>query len=236
MEENNIYSYEREQSSTTAFVSLMRNVYVWMMFALATTGFTAFYVASNESLIRMVMSNRPLFWGLIIAEFAIVMILSAAINRLSFITAALMFVVYSILNGVLFSFIFVVYTASSIATTFFITAGTFGAMAIAGSITKHNLTVVGRFMYMALFGLIIATVVNLFLSSSSLDWIISYVGVFIFVGLTAYDSQRIKRMMLQYGTEVNEETQKLALMGSLMLYLDFINMFLYLLRIFGRSK
>lgn len=236
MEEEKIYSYENEKTANFAFAALMRKVYVWMTLALATTGLTAFYVASNTSLITAVVTDKAVLWGLIIAELAIVLILSLAINKLSFAMAAVMFVVYSILNGATFSVIFVVYTMTSIATTFFITAGTFGAMAFVGYTTKRDLSAIGRFLFMALIGLIIASVVNIFVASSTFDWLLSYVGVFIFVGLTAYDSQKIKRMLQEYGTEENDSTQKLALMGSLTLYLDFINMFLYLLRIFGRSK
>ena len=144
-----------------------------------------------------------------------------------------MFILYSLLTGVSLSTIFLAYTESSIATTFLITAGTFGTMSLVGFVTKKDLSKLGGILLMALIGLIIATVVNIFLVSDTLGWIINYVGVLIFVGLTAYDTQKIKQMMREYGTDINEQTQKMALMGSLSLYLDFINMFLYLLRIFG---
>lgn len=225
-----------EKVDKRAFAVLMKNVYVWMTFALLTTAFTAFYVANNVQLLTAIYSSKVVFWGLIIAELAIVFIMSAAINKISFATAAVMFVAYSLLNGVIFASIFLLFSMSSIATTFFVTAGTFGAMALIGAVTKKDLTSIGNFLFMALIGLIIATVVNMFLASSALDWIITYVGLFIFIGLTAYDSQKIKRMLMEYGGDVNEGTKKIALLGSLTLYLDFINMFLYLLRIFGRSK
>lgn len=234
--DNFIPRSESTVASNAAFATLMKNVYVWMALALCVTGFTAFYVANNASLVTAIASSRALVYGLLIAEIALVWILSASINRLSFMTAAIMFVVYSILNGVTLSFIFMIYTMSSIATTFFITAGTFGTMAIIGYTTKKDLTGMGKYLMMALIGLVIATIVNIFVASSGLDWIITYVGVFLFVALTAYDANKIKKLLSQYGTEVNEGTQKIALMGSLMLYLDFINLFLYLLRIFGGRK
>ena len=176
-----------------------------------------------------------MFWGLIIAEFALVIGVSAAINKLSLTTATLMFILYSVINGALMSYIFLAYTASSIATVFFITAGTFAAMAIIGYTTKTDLTSLGKILMMALIGLIIATVVNLFIKSSGFTLILSYVGVLIFVGLTAYDSQKIKQMLLQ-APDAGETAQKLALLGALSLYLDFINLFIYLLRIFGRRE
>jgi FtsH-binding integral membrane protein len=141
-----------------------------------------------------------------------------------------------VLNGVFFSTIFLAYTLGSIASTFFITAGTFGAMSLVGYFIKKDLSALGRFLMMALIGLIIATVVNIFIQSSGLMWICTYVGVLIFSGLTAYDTQKIKQMFLMHGAEMNESTMKLALMGSLTLYLDFINLFIYLLRIFGDRK
>lgn len=224
-----------DRTSTSAFTKLMRNVYLWMTFALAATGLTALYISNDMALVQRI-ATTGLMWGLIIGELALVMILSAAINKLSFPVASLLFIAYSVLNGVTFSFIFLAYTMSSIATTFFITAGTFGAMTIVGFVTKKDLSGMGRILMMALIGLIIATIVNIFVASSMLDWAISYIGVLIFVGLTAYDTQKIRNMIRQYGTEVNDGTMKLALMGALTLYLDFINLFLYLLRIFGRRN
>ncbi len=175
-------------------------------------------------------------WGLIIAELAIVIAISAAINRLSLTTATLLFVLYSVLNGATFSLIFAVYTMSSIANVFFITAGTFGVMAAYGYFTKRDLSSLGKLLLMALIGLIIATLVNVFLvKSSGFDLILSYAGVLIFVGLTAYDTQKIKQMLAMQ-TDMGEGAQKVALLGALSLYLDFINLFLYLLRIFGRRE
>lgn len=231
----NPYSVE-SQGRTLAFATLMKNVYLWMTLALAVTGLTAAYVAMNPGWVYALATNSVLFFGLIIAELAVVMILSARIARLSFATAGLMFAAYSVLNGVTLSVIFLAYTMSSIATTFFVTAGTFGAMTLVGYTVKKDLSAMGRVLIMALIGLIIASIVNMFVASSALDWAITYIGVLVFVGLTAYDTQKIKQMMLMHGDEVNDGTMKLALMASLTLYLDFINLFLYLLRIFGRRE
>lgn len=221
----------KEQNAV--FAKLMRSVYLWMVFALVITGLTAAYVANSPTYISALVNNPMLFYGVIIAELAVVFILSGRIHKMSFLTASLMFIFYSLLTGVSLSTIFLAYTESSIATTFLITAGTFGTMSLVGFVTKKDLSKLGGILFMALIGLIIATVVNIFLVSDTLGWIINYVGVLIFVGLTAYDTQKIKQMMREYGTDINEQTQKMALMGSLSLYLDFINMFLYLLRIFG---
>ena len=226
---------ERQWDVSAAFPVLMRKVYVWMTMALVITGFTAYGVATSPGILQAIYSNQILFWGLVIAEFALVIGVSAAINRLSLAMATLMFVLYSVINGALLSFIFLAYTASSIATVFFIKAGTFAVMAFIGYTTKTDLTSMGKILMMALIGLIIATVVYLFIKSSGFTLILSYVGVLVFVGLTAYDSQKIKQMLLQ-APDAGEGAQKLALLGALSLYLDFINLFLYLLRIFGKRE
>ena len=223
---------EKERGLSGAFPVLMRKVYTWMTLALLITGVTAFGVASSPTLF---MSLSKMMWGLIIAELALVFILSGAINRLSLGTATLMFIGYSVLNGAMLSSIFLVYEPMVIAKVFFITAGTFGAMAVYGYTTKKDLTSMGKILFMALIGLVIATVVNMFLKSPGFDYILSYIGVAIFIGLTAWDSQKIKEM-LQTQYDMSEGAQKLALLGALTLYLDFINLFLYLLRIFGNSK
>ena len=223
---------EKERGLSGAFPVLMRKVYTWMTLALLITGVTAFGVASSPTLF---MSLSKMMWGLIIAELALVFILSGAINRLSLGTATLMFIGYSVLNGAMLSSIFLVYKPMVIAKVFFITAGTFGAMAVYGYTTKKDLTSMGKILFMALIGLIIATVVNMFLKSPGFDYILSYIGVAIFIGLTAWDSQKIKEM-LQTQYDMSEGAQKLALLGALTLYLDFINLFLYLLRIFGNNR
>lgn len=224
----------QEGSLSAAFPALMRKVYVWMTFALILTGVTAYGVASSPVLLTKIFSNSALFFGLIIAELALVFIVSGLINRLSLTTATLLFILYSVLNGVTLSSIFVVYNPMVIAKVFFITAGTFGVMAVYGYFTRRDLGSLGRILFMALIGLIIAMVVNFFLKSPGFDYLLSVIGVGIFVGLTAWDSQKIKQALAMQ-TDGGQGAQKLALLGALSLYLDFINIFLYLLRIFGRS-
>ena len=223
-------------ASKTAQSTLLRSVYVWMTLALVITGFVSMYVAQSYQLVSFIFGNRLALWGMLIAELAVVFYLSARINSISFTKATVMFIIYSILNGATLASIFLVYTMSSIASTFFVAAGTFGVMALYGYITKSDLTRIGNICLMALIGLIIATLVSLFWQNSMLQMIITYVGVILFVGLTAYDSQKIKRLLTADGIEVTEETQKIALLGALTLYLDFINLFLYLLRLLGDRK
>jgi len=224
------------QPRSRAFASLMTSVYLWMTMALGMTALTALYVAGRPDLVMTLFSSQMIFWGIVIAQLALVMILSARIMRLSFPVAGLMFALYAILNGVIFSSVFVLYTMESIASTFFITAGTFGAMSLVGFFIKKDLSTMGRMFLMLLLGLIIASVVNIFIGSTTLGWIVSLIGVAVFVGLTAYDTQKIKNMLIEYGDERNADTQKIALLGSLSLYLDFINLFLYLLRFLGDRK
>jgi len=228
-------SREQELEMSAAFPVLMCKVYVWMTLALVITGFTAFYVAHSEALLTAIVTNQILFWGLIIAELGLVIGLSAAINKLSLTVATLLFVLYSVINGATMSFIFLVYTASSITNVFFITAGTFAAMALFGYFTKADLSSLGKILMMALIGIIIATIVNIFTKSTGLAMILNYLGVLVFVGLTAYDSQKIKQMLM-HAPDAGEAAQKVALLGALSLYLDFINLFLYLLRIFGGRR
>ena len=234
--ENNFYNQveERAQSSALSFPALMSKVYLWMTLALVVTGMTAYYVASSPAILYAIVSNQIAFWGLFIGELVLVFVLSSRIMSLSFVTASLMFVIYSIMNGVFFSFILLAYTEQSIATTFLITAGTFGAMSLFGFITKRDLSTMWRILFMLLIGLIIATVVNIFMKAEGLTLILNYAGVVIFVGLTAYDTQYIKQMLQEHGDK--EGAEKIALLGSLSLYLDFINLFIYLLRFFGESR
>ena len=226
---------EKEGSLSLAFPALMRKVYIWMTLALVITGITAYGVASSPSLMMTIYTNKILMWGLIIAEFALVFGVTAAINRLSLATATLMFILYSVINGAMLSAIFVAYSPMVITKVFFITAGTFGAMGVYGYFTKRDLSGMGKILFMALIGLVIATVVNIFLKSSGFDLILSDLGVAIFTGLTAWDTQKIKNMLAMQ-EDMNEGAQKIALLGALTLYLDFINLFLYLLRIFGRGN
>ena len=226
---------EREEQMSLAFPALMRKVYVWMTLALVITGVTAYGVASSPGLIYTLMSSEYLFWGCLLGELGLVYFISSRIMNLSLTTATLLFIAYSILNGVTMSFIFLVYTTSSIANVFFITAGTFGAMSLIGYTTKRDLSKMGQLLMMALVGLIIASFANILMKSDSLSLIISYVGVVVFVGLTAWDTQKIKRMLAQ-ADDISEDAQKIALLGALTLYLDFVNLFLDLLRLLGKRN
>lgn len=228
-------SIESTRYSDSVVATLMRNVYIWMTLALVITGLTAMVTAKSEALMTFIFTNNWAVIALMILQLGLVFYFSARINRMSFSTATAVFILYSAITGLTFSSIFVVFSMSSIATTFFITAGMFAAMALVGSFTKKDLSGMGKFALMALIGLIIAGIVNMFLRNAMMDFIVSGIGVLVFAGLTAYDSQKI-RQMLQMQSEINESTQKLALLGSLSLYLDFINIFLYLLRFFGSSR
>lgn len=232
--ENYIESTRETNEVLSAQRTLLKNVYCWMALALVVTGLTSYYVASSERVLSLMGSG--LYIGLLIAEVVLVVILSARIHKMSFTTAGIVFVIYSILNGVTLSVLLMIYTFESIALAFFITAGTFTAMALIGHFTKKDLSSMGQILLMALIGLIIATVVNLFIGSSTFQYILSYVGVIIFVGLTAYDAQKIKNQINEFGTEISENTMKLALMGALELYLDFINLMIYILRILGSRR
>lgn len=237
MEFSNYQGYvndaERDLELSRSMPLLIRKVFTWMTMALAITGIVAFGVASNPGLMQSVFTGyTPLV--LCAVEVGLVIFLSARLHKLSLLTATLCFVAYSVLNGVTLSAIFIAYSMSSIVQTFFVCAGTFGAMALIGYTTRKDLSKMGSILFMALIGLIIAGVVNLFLGSSLLDLVISGVGVLVFTGLTAWDVQKIKQIFLQCPDAGSELTQKVALLGALTLYLDFVNLFLYLLRIFGR--
>jgi len=226
---------EEQLGMSAVFPALMRKVYVWMAMALAITAITAYGVASSPALTGLIFGNKLIFFGLIIAELVLVFWVSARIEKLSLTKATLMFIVYSVLNGATLATIFFAYSPEIITKTFFVTAGTFGSMALYGYFTKSDLSSWGKLLIMAVIGLIIAGVVNIFLRSSLMDLVVSVIGVLIFVGLTAYDSQKIKRMLMMQA-DMGETAQKVALMGALSLYLDFINLFLYLLRLFGRER
>ena len=229
----NAQSYQQAwggQSLSAHVSSVMKSVYVKMTLALVVTAFVSLFCAGSTSYLRFMISNSWFYWVLAIAEFGIVFGVSAGINKLSSATAALLFYVFAIINGMLLAPVFLVYTGASIAKTFFITAGTFGAMSVYGYFTDRDLSRMGSILFMALIGLIIASIVNIFAASSTLDWIISGIGVLIFVGLTAWDTQQIKNMAQQMPAA---SAGRLATLGALNLYLDFINLFLYLLRFFG---
>ena len=215
--------------------TFVSKVYGWMAIALVITAFVAMAVASSEAAAKLILANRGLFYGLLIGEVVLVIALTAAIGRMSATTATVVFVIYAAANGVTLSLIFLVFTAESIASTFFVTGGTFGAMSLYGYYTKRDLTSIGNLCFMALIGLIIASLVNLFLMNPMLYWVTTYVGILIFVGLTAYDTQKIKRIAMA-GIEEGDAAQKGAILGALALYLDFINLFLLFLRLFGRRR
>jgi FtsH-binding integral membrane protein len=225
------YQASQAQVAVNQFI---RSVYNWMAVGLGITGFVAYFVAGSPALTQLVFGNPILFFGLIIAELGLVFYLSARVGRLQASTATAVFMIYALLNGVTLSFIFLVYTRASVTSTFFICAATFVATSIYGMTTNRDLTSLGGFMAMGLIGIIIATLVNLFIRSSAMSMIISYIGVIVFVGLTAYDTQKLKMMALTQpdGLEAGV-IRKGAIMGALTLYLDFINLFLMLLRIMG---
>ena len=216
----------------TRQASIVSKAYGWMFTALAITGLTSYICGTSAAFMQLLFSSSSIMWILIIAQLAIAFILIARLDKMSFTTARILFLAYAFTLGLSLSSIFLVYTMSSIASTFFICSAMFGAMALYGHFTKKDLTSWGRILTMALIGLIIATLVNLFLQSSRIDWICSLVGVVLFTGLTAYDAQKMRQ--LAYLDE-NETTSKLAVMAAFSLYLDFVNLFLYLLRFFGRS-
>ena len=213
----------------------MVKVYGWMCLALAVTGFVSLFINHFEPLMYFFMTHTGVFIFLLIAEIILVGVLSARIEKMSLFTCTLIFLIYSILNGITLAPLFLVYTQSSIASTFFIVSGTFAAMSLFGYFTKQDLTKWGNILIMALIGLIIATLVNLFIHSTWVYWLTTYAGVFIFVGLIAYDTQKLKEMSA-LTVEETEESRKMTIMGALSLYLDFINLFIYLLRIFGKRN
>lgn len=224
-----------QQEIAKAQQRFVTKVYGWMAFALAITGFVAMYTASSLPMLEFILGNKIVFFGLIIGELLLVGSLVGLINRMSARTATGIFLLYSILNGLTLSVVFLVYTSGSIATTFFICGGMFALMSAYGYFTGNDLTRFGSLLFMLLIGLIIASLVNLFLNSSALYWITTYVGIFIFTGLVAYDTQKIKNMGATV-TEGTEAHRKGAVVGALSLYLDFINLFLMLLRIFGSRR
>ena len=217
--------------------SFIQSVYNWMAIGLALTGAVSFYVSHSPSLMRLIFGNQLLFFGLIIGELGLVFYLSARVQKIQASTATALFVLYAALNGATLSFIFLAYTGTSIASTFFVCAGTFVACSIYGMVTKKDLTSLGGFMGMGLIGIIIASVINLFIHSSAMAMIICYIGVFVFVGLTAYDTQKLKHMALTQPAGLDAGVvRKGAIIGALTLYLDFINLFLMMLYIFGGSR
>jgi FtsH-binding integral membrane protein len=212
----------------------IRSVYNWMAIGLGLTGFVAYFVSNSETLMKLIFGNQLTFFGLIICELILVFTISARVHKMQAATATYLFVLYAALNGATLSAIFLIYTSSSITSTFFICAATFVASSIYGMATKRDLTSMGQFMFMGLIGIVIASVVNLFVRSSGMSLLVSYIGVIVFVGLTAYDTQKLRTMALSQPEGLDGGTiRKGAILGALSLYLDFINLFLMLLRILG---
>jgi hypothetical protein len=232
-----MFNRENTYSNTPAIVgtSFFPSVYGWMTAGLGLTALASLLTLSSESMLQLIFGNKLVFYGLMFGELGLVIALSAAINRINAATATLMFLLYSALNGVTFASIFLVYTQSSIASTFFVAAGTFAGMSLYGMTTKRDLTGWGSFLFMGLIGIIIASLVNIFLQSAMITWVVSYIGVFVFVGLTAYDTQKLKKIS-QNGFADGESRRKATILGALTLYLDFINLFLMLLRVMGSRR
>jgi len=226
---------QQTMSRSVALSAFMRGVYAWMAAGLGLTAVVSVTVASSPALLRVVF-NPVVLIVLIIAELGLVVALSAAIRRISAGAATGMFLAYSALNGVTLSSIFIVYTASSIASAFAVSAGMFLAMSVYGYVTKRDLTSWGGFLFMGLVGMILASVVNMFVHSSALGMLLNYVGVLVFVGLTAYDTQRLKDMGAYMPLNDATAVRRGSILGALTLYLDFINLFLIMLRLFGGNR
>ena len=217
--------------------SFVRSVYNWMAIGLALTGFVAYSVANMAEVQNVIFGSPLIFFGLIIAELALVFVISARITRMQAATATLLFLIYSALNGATLSAVFLAYAKATITTTFFVCSATFVGCSIYGWSTRRDLTSLGGFLTMGLIGIIIASLVNMFIQSTAVSAIVSYIGVLVFVGLTAYDTQDIKNMALAQPPDIDAgAVRKGAILGALKLYLDFINLFLMLLRIFGSSR
>ena len=213
--------------------TFLRAVYGWMGVGLALTALTALFVASSPALVMAIATNRLAFWALVIAQLGIVLVLSARVQRLAASTAAMLFVAYSALTGVTISFVLLAYTGESVASTFLVTAGMFGATALYGSTTRRSLAGFGQFLFMGLIGVLLASLVGVFWHNNGLQFMISLVGVVVFTGLAAYDAQRLKQMALALPMG---QTGSFAIVGALALYLDFINLFLFLLRFLGNRR
>ena len=228
------YAYSRDIAAS-AEGAFFRRVYNWMVAGLAITGGAAWFVAGSPAMLQLIAGNNITFFGLIIAELGMVFYLSARINRLSAGTATGLFLAYSLLNGLTLSVVLFAATKSSVATAFFVTAGTFAGMSVYGYTTKRSLQSWGGFLFMGLIGIIIASIVNYFLANPMMQWLISFAGVIVFTGLTAYDTQKLR--VIHAGGFANEDMEsKAAIMGALNLYLDFINLFLFILRIFSGGR
>ncbi len=226
----------RTQSGIARENALMRWVYSWMMIGLLLSGVTAWAVGHNQALESLIFGNRYMIWVLFAIELGLVIAISAAINKISLSTGRMLFLLFSFVDGLTLGSIFLMYTEASIAWVFFISSLTFGVMSIYGYFTDTDLTSWGKFLFMGLIGVIIALVVNFFLKSPGLEWVLSVIGVIVFVGLTAYDTQKIKRMGEEAAAQGEVEIGKTAIIGALALYLDLINLFLMFLNLFGDRR
>ncbi|WP_145524513.1 Bax inhibitor-1/YccA family protein [Yersinia rohdei] len=224
------------ERANTGIQAYMAQVYGWMTCGLLLTAVVAWYAANTPSIIFALQSNRILFFGLIIAQLGLVFVISGMINRLSGTAATSLFMLYSALTGLTLSMILIMYTGASIASTFVICAGMFGAMSVYGYTTKRDLSGMGSMLFMGLIGIVLASIVNIWLQSTALMWAVTYIGVLVFVGLTAYDTQKLKNMGAQLDANDKDNFRKYSIVGALTLYLDFINLFLMLLRIFGNRR
>jgi len=234
--ENQVSTPSKDQLGIKSYQALfITKVYNWMALALFITGLVSYFVASSPEMLNIIVGSKMVFYGILIAELLLVIYLTRSIQKLSQNMVIAGFLIYAVLNGLTMSIIFLIYTSNSIATTFYVTAGTFGAMSLYGYYTKKDLTSLGNMAMMALIGIIIASIVNMFLQNDMMYWIITYLGVAIFVGLTAYDTQKLKELGSR-GFVNDESMEKTSILGALTLYLDFINLFLFLLRIFGSRK
>ena len=229
-------TYSTPKARTEVLNVFMRGVYQWMAMGLGLTALVAYFVASSPTLIQAIFGNPLLFWGLIIGEVMLVVAISGGITRLSAGTATTLFLVYSGLNGITLSAILLIYTATSIASTFVVCAGMFGAMSIYGLTTRKDLTSWGSFFFMGLVGIILASIVNIFLKSPTINFVVSAIGVIVFVGLTAYDTQKLKVMGETAPLDDSLAIRRGTILGALTLYLDFINLFLMLLRFLGQTR
>jgi len=232
-------SFERYESAiprardAEIVAAFLRGVYGWMCAGLAITAATAWLVAGSPAIVKAIITNQFLFWGLALAQLGIVFTLSARVNRMAGSTASALFIIYSALTGVTLSFVLLLYTGQSVATTFVVAGGMFGALALYGTVTRRNLSGFGQFLFMGVIGLLLASLVGMFWHNDGLQFMISLVGVLVFAGLTVYDAQRLKDMAL--ATNVST-TSASTIVGALALYLDFINLFLFLLRFMGNRR
>ncbi|AJC66002.1 MULTISPECIES: Bax inhibitor-1/YccA family protein [Dickeya] len=224
------------QQASTGLQTYMAQVYGWMTCGLLLTAFVSWYAANTPAVLQLVFSSKITFYGLVIAQLGLVFVLSGMVHRLSGSVATTLFMLYSALTGLTLSSIFIVYSGESIASTFVITAGMFGAMSLYGYVTKRDLTGLGSMLFMALIGILLATLVNFWLKSEGLQLAITYIGVLVFVGLTAYDTQKLKNIGEELSVDDKDNFRKYSIMGALTLYLDFINLFLMLLRLFGSRR